>query len=253
MRKGVILCGGHGTRLMPLTLISNKHLLPIYNKPMFLYPLETLKSLGIKDILIVSGGEHIGRFLEFLGNGSKYGVNVTYRVQETAGGIADALGTAKEFANGEEITVILGDNIYDNEQIKKIIFKNYKSDRAYIFLKEVPDPQRFGVPVFAEWEDNGFERKRIIKIEEKPQNPKSNFAVTGLYCYPSNVFDVISTLKPSARGELEVTDLNNYYVKNNLLEFFEIEGYWSDAGMFDSLLDSSVWAREKEKSQALLT
>jgi glucose-1-phosphate thymidylyltransferase len=236
--KGIILCGGKGTRLYPLTSQINKHLLAIYNKPMVLYPLETLKSFGIKDILIVSGGEYIGGFTEFLGDGSRFGVNLTYRVQEQAGGIAEALGLAKDFSSNEGIFVILGDNIFDNSQLTQIAENKYfQADTAYVFIKEVSDPQRFGVPV--------FENQEIIEIEEKPKEPKSSFAVTGLYYYPNEVFDIIPTLKPSGRGELEITEVNNWFINHNRLKYIELDGYWSDAGTFDSLLSTANWAKDK--------
>lgn len=236
--KGILLCGGNGTRLQPLTLIQNKHLLPIYNKPMVLYPLETLKSLGIKDILIVSGGEYIGGFTEFLGNGSRFSVNLTYKVQEKAGGIAEALGLAKDFANGDGILVVLGDNIFSNTQLSEVVQNgDFQTDRAHVFFKEVADPQRFGVPV--------FDNNEIIEIEEKPKNPKSSFAVTGLYYYPNEVFDIIATLKPSGRGELEITSVNNWFIKEGKLKYIKLRGYWSDSGTFDSLLNAAVWAQKR--------
>lgn len=235
--KGIILAGGSGTRLKPLTEIINKHLLPIYNKPMILYPLETLKALGIKDILIVSGGEHIGKFTDFLGDGSKYNVNLTYKVQQKAGGIAEALGLAESFINGEYCVVILGDNIFDNTQITAIIPEcDLDFTKSYVFLKDVHDPQRFGVPIFDSSE-------KITKIEEKPINPKSSFAVTGLYCYPPEVFDVVKTLKPSARGELEISDVNNYFIDKGDLEYIKLTGFWSDSGTFDSLLSAANWVK----------
>jgi glucose-1-phosphate thymidylyltransferase len=238
MRKGVILCGGEGTRLRPLTLIQNKHLLPIYNKPMVLYPLETLKALKIKDILIISGGEHIGRFTEFLGDGSRYGVNVTYRVQESAGGIAGALGLAEDFAGEDEIVVILGDNIFDNSFISGLSTEKNKEGAVFFFSKQ-ENPSRFGVPVLKGGE--------LIAIEEKPQEPKSSYAVVGLYIYPPNVFDIIKRLKPSARGELEITDVNNWYIKEKKCDYIILDCYWSDAGTFDSLLNSANWVKEQNK------
>ena len=241
--KGVILAGGNGTRLRPLTQVTNKHLLPIYDKPMVIYPIETLKALGVKDILLVSGGEHIGKFTEFLGDGSHFGVNLTYRVQEKAGGIAEALGLAEDFVGDHSVTVILGDNIFDNEKlIDDVQQRNLflpEDGHACVYLKKVTDPKRFGVPVFCG-------EGHITKIEEKPDAPKSDFAVTGLYTYPSEVFEVIHTLKPSARGELEVTDLNNYFIEKQRMDFIELDGFWSDAGTFESLLKSSVWAAGRD-------
>lgn len=232
--KGVILAGGKGTRLRPLTLVANKHLLPVYNKPMILYPLETLKAWAIKEILIVTGGEYIGRFAELLGDGSRFGVSLTYRVQEEAGGIAQALGLAEDFADDQGVMVILGDNIFDKDSIvNRETIKLDNPDRACIFAKQVPDPNRFGVVVF-----EGDEAKHIF---EKPTEHVSDWAVTGLYYYPNDVFGVIKTLEPSARGELEITDVNNYYLKDGRLDVAKIDGFWSDAGTFDSLLESSNW------------
>lgn len=235
MLKGVILAGGKGTRLAPLTSVVNKHLLPVYDKPMVFYPLDTLKSFGIEDILIISGGEHIGSFLELLGDGSRYGVNLTYRVQEVASGIAGALALAKDFAAGEQVTVILGDNIFDNKSIPE---HSFKSDIAVLFTKVVDHPERFGVV----YHTSGL--LGTTTIIEKPTTFVGNDAVVGLYIYPNDVFDIIKTLVPSARGELEVTDISNFYLSNGRVEFVEIEGFWSDAGQHDSLLDSSIWARE---------
>lgn len=236
MNKGIILAGGNGTRLRPLTQITNKHLLPIFNKPMILYPLDTLKALGIEDILIVSGGEHIGRFTEFLGDGKDFGVNLTYRVQRAAGGIAEALGLARDFASGQPVSVILGDNIFDNTQLNGIL-DILNPEAACVFLKEVEDPQRFGVPVFQE--------EIIVRIVEKPKNPSSNYAVTGLYCYPNEVFEAVEYLHPSERGELEITDVNNYFIEKENMRFHILDGYWSDAGTFESLLSSSNWASQQ--------
>lgn len=234
MSKGIILAGGNGTRLRPLTLVTNKHLLPVYTKPMIVYPLETLKTLGVTDILIVSGGEHIGGFAEFLGDGSEYGVNLTYRVQKDAGGIAEAIGLARDFAQGKSITVILGDNIFQNELIPKV---DVDQDKAYLYTKKVKDPQRFGVVSKSEVGREGKET-----IVEKPVNHVGDQAVVGLYVYPSDVFDVVATLKPSARGELEVTDISNHYLREGRAVITEMSGFWSDAGTFDSLLKASLWA-----------
>lgn len=235
MLKGILLCGGNGTRLRPLTYVQNKHLLPVFNKPMVLYPLETLKSLFIKDILIVSGGEHIGKFTEFLGDGSDYNVNLTYRVQKNAGGIAEALGLAKDFAGGDPVVVILGDNIFDNTEFTQMIpGVDLDLNKAHVFVKEVENPDRFGV-----LNPDG-------SIEEKPKIPKSNKAITGIYIYPNQVFDIIPTLKPSARGELEITDINNEFIRLDMMDNHELKGFWSDAGLFDSLLKSSIWASEQK-------
>lgn len=239
--KGVLLCGGEGTRLMPLTAIANKSLLPIYNKPMVMYPLETLKALGIKDIMIITGGNKVGSFADFLGDGSKYGVNLTYRVQEKAGGIAQALGLAKDFAGKDSIAVILGDNIFNNKALNRKLPDGVGKDKAMLFFCEVKDPSRFGVPVF---KGPASYDGKLIAIEEKPKVPKSNLAVTGLYIYPSNVFDIIPKLKPSKRGELEISDVNNWYVKKGKCDFQWFSGFWSDAGTFDSLLASANWIKD---------
>ena len=200
--KGIILAGGTGSRLYPLTKVTNKHLLPVYDKPMIYYPLQTLMDAGIKDIMIVSGRGHAGHFLELLGSGADIGVHFTFEIQEQAGGIAQALGLAEDFADKEDVAVILGDNIFQDNVYKAV--ESFKSG-ARIFLKEVPDAKRFGV---AEIKGN-----KIISIEEKPKLPKSNLAVTGLYIYDPGVFEIIRTLKPSGRGELEITDVNNEFIR----------------------------------------
>lgn len=237
--KGVILAGGEGTRLRPLTLVANKHLLPIYNKPMIQYPIETLKALGITDILIVTGGDKVGKFADYLGDGSKLGIKVTYKVQMEAGGIAHALALAEDFVGGEDVAVILGDNIFDNSHIEFNGEESADGGWAYIYVKEVKDPERFGV---VGYDENGD----VDCIIEKPNNPESSDAVVGLYVYPSDVFDVIKTLKPSARGELEITDVNSFYLDKNRLQVQKFKGFWSDAGTFDSLLKSSNWAKGYE-------
>ena len=228
--KGVILAGGNGTRLRPITRVTNKHLLPVYNKPMIYYPLETLKAAGVHDILIVSGREHAGHFLNLLGSGKEFGLNLSYEVQEEAGGIAEALGLAEDFADGQKLMVILGDNIFESVEEIKLAADAFlaEPDGARIILKEVPDPNRFGV---AE-----IQAGKILNIEEKPSQPKSNLAVTGLYFYDKRVFDVIKTLKPSDRGELEITDVNNDYIKKGSMTFTVAKAEWTDAGTFDSLL-----------------
>jgi len=229
--KGVILAGGLGTRLAPLTRITNKHLLPVYNKPMILYAIDTLQKSGVRDIMIVCGREHAGHFMSFLGSGREYGVRLSYAIQDkNNGGIADALRYAEDFADREPIAVILGDNIFE---------RNFKKDVSAfkggvkIFLKEVSDPERFGVPVFDA-------KRRIVKIEEKPQKPKSNLAQTGFYLFDAHVFSIIKTLKPSKRGELELTDVNNAYLKKKKLSFSVIRGSWYDAGTFESLLRAAT-------------
>lgn len=236
--KGVILAGGTGSRLYPLTKVTNKHLLPVYDKPMIFYPIQTLVNAGIKEIMIVSGRGHAGHFLELLGSGADLGVKFTYEIQEEAGGIAQALGLAKSFADEDDVTVILGDNIFQ-DNIKKDV-SNFTGG-AKIFLKEVPDAHRFGV---AELKGD-----KVIGIEEKPREPKSNFAVTGLYIYSNSVFKVIKTLKPSAREELEITDVNNYFVDNGTMEYRVLDGFWSDAGTFESLLRAGVLIQKHSKNK----
>lgn len=236
--KGIVLAGGLGSRLYPLTHVTNKHLLPVFDKPMVFYPLETLVRAGIDQILVVVGGPHAGHFVRVLKNGEDLGIkHLEYAFQEKEGGISQALSLAEDFSDGDNICVILGDNCTDANI--KIDVKNFKSG-AKVFLKKVSDPERFGVPVF-----DG--QKNILKIEEKPKNPMSDYAVTGLYIYDNTCFDKIKKLKPSARGELEVTDLNNDYLKEGRLVWSELKGFWSDAGTFKTLFEvNSYWAnREK--------
>lgn len=228
--KGVILAGGMGTRLRPLTEVTNKHLLPVFDQPMIVHPLNTLKQLGIENICIVTGGEYMADFMRFLGSGARFDVKLTYKIQDGSLGIAHALLQAEDFFKGEKVVAILGDNIFEKVNVSKDAFED---DYAYVFLKEVPNPERFGVAVF---DDNGS----VIEIEEKPKEPKSNYAVTGLYIYPNDVFDFIKTLKPSARGELEITDVNNYYLKKGRLKAIKLEGYWTDAGSFSSWLKANI-------------
>ncbi len=235
--KGVILAGGTGSRLYPLTKVTNKHLLPVYDKPMIYYPMETLINAGIKEIMIVSGRGHAGHFLELLGSGTDHGVHFTYEIQEKAGGIAQALSLAEDFVDGDSVTVILGDNIFQ-DNIKEDV-ANFNSG-AKIFLKEVADAHRFGV---AELKSD-----KVIGIEEKPKEPKTSFAVTGLYIYDSNVFDVIKSLKPSGRGELEITDVNNYYINKGSMEYGILDGFWSDAGTFESLLRAGILVKQNNKT-----
>ena len=226
--KGVILAGGLGTRLHPLTKITNKHLLPIYDKPMIFYPLQTLINAGIDDILIVTGGNHAGDFLRLLGNGREFGLkHLNYTYQEGEGGIADALALAEHFSDYEKMVVILGDNIIEGNIIQ--VVKDFKKQKegAKILLKEVPDPQRFGV---AEIVDG-----KIVGIEEKPKAPKSKYAVIGIYMYDGKVFDIIRSLNPSQRGELEITDVSNAYIREGTMTYGFLEGWWSDAGTFESL------------------
>jgi len=226
--KGVVLAGGLGSRLFPLTKITNKHLLPVYDRPMIYYPIQTLIDAGIEDIMIVTGGNFAGDFLQLLGNGKDFGLNhLSYAYQQGEGGIAEALSLAEHFAEGGPICVVLGDNIIEKDI--KSAADDYRSqkDGAKILLKKVPDPQRFGVP-----EING---DRIVRIEEKPKDPKSDFAVIGVYFYDNTVFDVIKTLKPSDRGELEITDVNNHYIEKGNMTWSELDGWWTDAGTFESL------------------
>lgn len=235
--KGVILAGGLGTRMYPLTKITNKHLLPVYDKPMIYYPLQALINAGIEDILIVTGGTYAGDFLRLLGNGHEFGLkHINYTYQEGEGGIAAALRMAEFFADEDKICVMLGDNIIEKnirEAVKK--FDRQKAG-AKIMIKEVPDPQRFGVPV--------LEGDKIIKIEEKPKNPQSPYAVTGIYLYDKTVFDIIKSLRPSDRGELEITDVNNVYIERAQLTWEVLDGWWTDAGTFESLLRASQLVAE---------
>ncbi|MDH7481551.1 MAG: sugar phosphate nucleotidyltransferase [Armatimonadota bacterium] len=241
--KGVVLAGGLGTRLYPLTYATNKHLLPVFDKPMIFYPIQTLVKAGITEVMVVTGGPHAGDFLSVLQNGEQLGLrHLEYAYQAKEGGIAEALSLCEDFADGGSITVILGDNTTDADIGPAV--RSFKQG-ARIFLKRVPDPERFGVPVFGEG-------GRIIAIEEKPKQPKSDFAVTGLYIYDSQVFEFIRKCKPSARGELEITDVNNLYIKAGQLDWVELEGFWSDAGTFESLYRTNkFWAEKalKEKGK----
>lgn len=237
--KGIILAGGLGKRLYPLTKITNKHLLPIYDKPMIYYPLQTLVDAGIEDILIVTGGNHAGEFLRLLGNGKDFGLkHINYTYQEGEGGIAEALSLAEHFAKKSKIVVILGDNIVE-KSIKPYVDNFRKQEKGgRILLKEVHDPERFGVVEFK----NG----KIVGIEEKPKSPKSKYVVTGIYMYDSFVFDFIKSLKPSKRGELEITDVNNIYLKKRELHHDILKGWWTDSGTFESLLKASNLAAGKK-------
>ena len=235
--RGIILAGGSGTRLSPLTKITSKQLLPVYDKPMIFYPLEKLAEAGLKQIMIISGRGHAGHFLELIGSGKNFGLKITYEVQEEAGGIAQALALAEDFADDGKTIVILGDNIFD-DSIKKAVnrFQKQKAG-ARIFLKQVPDANRFGVAQ--------VKGDKIISIEEKPAKPKTNLAVTGLYMYDRQVFEIIRKLKPSARGELEITDVNNAYIKKNRMKYEILSGHWTDAGTVESLYRASRLVREK--------
>jgi len=230
--KGVILAGGMGTRLHPLTKITNKHLLPVYDKPMILYGIETFKRSGITEIMIVVGREHAGHFMNFLGSGKEYGVKLSYALQDkNNGGISDALLYAEDFADRNSIAVILGDNIFEEDFSEAI--EKFQTG-AMVFLKKVSDPKRFGVAVFDKT------RKKLVTIEEKPRKPKSDFAQTGFYLYDFNIFSYIRKIKPSARGELEITDANNMYLERGELGFSIVSGFWFDVGTIDSLLETSV-------------
>lgn len=230
--KGVVLAGGLGTRLRPLTAVTNKHLLPVYDQPMIHYPIRTLVNAGITDIIIVTGGNSAGDFLKLLGNGKAFGLkHLNYTYQEGEGGIAEALALVEHFAAGDPVCVVLGDNIIESNISSAVRAYRHQGRGAKILLKKVPDPQRFGVP-----EVDG---RRVIRIEEKPEVPKSEFAVIGIYMYDAGVYEIIRTLKPSGRGELEITDVNNAYIDRNEMTWEELEGWWTDAGTFESLLFAS--------------
>jgi glucose-1-phosphate thymidylyltransferase len=237
--QGVILAGGTGSRLFPCTKVTNKHLLPVYNKPMIYYPLITLIDAGIKDILIVTGPEHAGDFLRLLGSGKEFGVKITYELQDEAGGIAQALSLARNFIKDEKFIVILGDNIIEDNLSKD--FSEFEKSQydAKIFIKEVSDAHRFGV---AEIKD-----KNVLNIEEKPLSPKTNYAVIGLYLYSKKVFEVINKLKPSKRKEYEITDVNNHFIKQKKMSYSILKGFWSDAGTFQSLYNASTMIKDKEE------
>jgi glucose-1-phosphate thymidylyltransferase len=236
--KGVILAGGLGTRLMPCTKVTNKHLLPVYDKPMIYYPLKTLVGAGLSDIMIVTGGNNAGDFLRLLGNGREFGLkDISYTYQEGEGGIADALKLAEDFADNDKIAVMLGDNVIESDITGAVKEFNRQEKGAKIFLKEVDDPERFGV---AEIKDG-----RVINIAEKPEKPVSRYAVVGIYMYDNDVFKIIRSLKPSDRGELEITDVNNEYIKRGTMAYSILEGWWTDAGTsFESLFRASSLVRE---------
>ena len=230
--KGVVLAGGLGTRLRPLTAVTNKHLLPVYNQPMIYYPVQTLVTAGITDIMIVTGGNSAGDFLKLLGNGKAFGLkHLNYAYQEGEGGIAEALSLVEHFAGDDPVCVILGDNIIEGNIRAAVRAYDRENGGAKIMLKRVPDPQRFGVPE--------LDGRRVARIEEKPDSPKSEYAVVGIYIYDNQVYDIIRTLKPSNRGELEITDVNNAYIERGKMTWEELEGWWTDAGTFESLLRAS--------------
>lgn len=238
--KGVVLAGGTGSRLFPLTKVTNKHLLPVGRKPMIYYPIEKLLEAGLERILIVTGTEHMGAVVSLLGSGKDFGCSFTYKVQDQAGGIAQALGLAENFAGGDAITVILGDNLFD-DGIGQMIehFETQQDGKgARIALKQVSAPKRFGVATLKE--------DRVTKIMEKPEFPETNWAVTGLYIYDGGVFDVIRTLKPSTRGELEISDVNNLYITKGLMGYDCLEGWWTDAGTFESLAKANKFMEVAE-------
>lgn len=235
--KGVILAGGLGTRLHPLTKITNKHLLPVHKRPMIYYPIETLINAGIEDIMIVTGGNSAGDFLRLLGNGKDFGLkHLNYTYQEGEGGIADALSLVEHFADDEPVCVVLGDNIIEKNIRRAADEYRAQGGGAKIMLKKVHDPQRFGVPE--------LDGEKVLKIEEKPKDPKSDYAVIGVYFYDHTVFDVIRTLVPSGRGELEITDVNNHYIDRGEMTWNELDGWWTDAGTFESLLRASNMVAE---------
>ncbi len=226
--KGVVLAGGAGSRLYPLTRVTNKHLLPVHNQPMIYYPIQTLVNAGIRDILLVTGGQDAGDFLRLLSNGKGFGLqHINYTYQEGEGGIADALRLAQHFVDGEKLCVILGDNIIEGNICEAVQRFKQQERGAHLLLKAVDDPERFGCPEIADG--------RILRIEEKPKQPKSRYAVTGIYFFDATIFEKISRLRPSWRGELEITDVNNMYIEEGTMTFSVLEGWWTDAGTFDSL------------------
>lgn len=230
--KGVVLAGGLGTRLRPLTAVTNKHLLPVYNQPMIYYPIQTLVGAGITEIMVVTGGNSAGDFLKLLGNGKAFGLkHLNYTYQEGEGGIADALSLVEDFADGDPVCVVLGDNIIEGNIRAAVRAYRHQGKGAKIMLKKVDDPARFGVPE--------LDGRRVVRIEEKPLVPKSEYAVIGIYLYDADVFRIIRTLKPSGRNELEITDVNNAYIERDEMTWDELEGWWTDAGTFESLLRAS--------------
>ena len=240
--KGIVLAGGTGSRLFPLTKITNKHLLPIFDKPMIFYPIETLVAAGIRDILLVTGGRNSGDFLRLLANGKEFGLkHLNYTYQEGEGGIANALSLAEHFADGEKICVVLGDNIIEGSIGSAVEEFEKQECGARILLKEVSDAERFGVAELA--------GERIVGIEEKPRKPKSQYAVTGIYMYDATVFDKVKRLAPSGRGELEITDVNNAYIAEGTMSFSFLEGWWTDAGTFESLLRAANLVANSRRSR----
>lgn len=233
----MVLAGGLGTRLRPLTAVTNKHLLPVYDQPMIYYPIQTLVNAGITDIMIVTGGSSAGDFLKLLGNGKAFGLkHINYTYQEGEGGIAEALSLVEHFAAGDPVCVVLGDNIIEGNIAAAVRAYRHQGRGAKIILKKVPDPHRFGVPELS--------GKRVVRIEEKPASPRSEYAVIGIYMYDGEVYDIIRTLTPSGRGEMEITDVNNAYIERDEMTWEELEGWWTDAGTFESLLNASKLVAE---------
>ncbi|HEX3559032.1 MAG TPA: sugar phosphate nucleotidyltransferase [Pyrinomonadaceae bacterium] len=235
--KGIVLAGGLGTRLRPLTSVTNKHLLPVYDRPMIYYPVQTLINAGVTNIMIVTGGNYAGDFLKLLKNGRDFGLrHINYTYQEGEGGIAAALSLCEDFAEGDPVCVVLGDNIIEKNICQAVRAYRHQGGGAKILLKKVPDPQRFGVPE--------LDGRKVLHIEEKPARPKSEYAVIGIYMYDADVFRIIKTLKPSGRGELEITDVNNAYIERGEMTWDELDGWWTDAGTFESLLRASNMVAE---------
>ncbi|MFD0716746.1 sugar phosphate nucleotidyltransferase [Paenibacillus sp. GCM10027626] len=234
--KGIILAGGTGSRLFPLTKVTNKHLLPVGKYPMIFHSIAKLKESDISDILIITGKDHMGDVVNLLGSGGEFGVTLTYKVQDEAGGIAQALGLAEQFVNGDQMVVILGDNVFEDGISSFVSNFRQQEKGAKILIQKVHDPQRYGV---AELDGD-----KIVSIEEKPKNPKSSYAVTGIYMYDSQVFDIVKTLKPSGRGELEITDVNNAYIEKNQLSYDILQGWWTDAGTHASLTKANELAKD---------
>jgi glucose-1-phosphate thymidylyltransferase len=244
--KGVVLAGGLGSRLRPLTAVTNKHLLPVYDQPMIYYPIQTLVNAGITDIMIVTGGNSAGDFLKLLGNGKAFGLkHLNYTYQEGEGGIAEALALVEHFAAGEPVCVVLGDNIIEGNIAAAVESYRKQKTGAKIILKEVPDPERFGVPELS--------GNNVLQIEEKPSSPKSKYAVIGIYMYDPDVYDIIRTLVPSGRGELEITDVNNAYIERNAMTWEVLDGWWTDAGTFESLLRASQLVADTGANKMELT
>ena len=234
--RGIILAGGTGSRLYPLTKVTNKHLLPVGKYPMIFHSIAKLKEAGILDILIVTGKDHMGDVVNLLGSGREFGLKFTYKVQDEAGGIAQALGLAENFVNGDQMVVILGDNVFEDSIAPFVQNFQQQVNGAKILIQEVHDPQRYGVPELS--------GDKILSIEEKPQQPKSSYAVTGIYMYDSRVFDIVRTLKPSGRGELEITDVNNAYIEAGELTYDVLQGWWTDAGTHPSLTKANELAKD---------